>query len=136
MFNKKGFFMSFRDWLSFGVGGLLILLGGLPLLHTFGVLPFGLPGIFNTLMVSIGGWIIALAGLYIVIDGMIEPSGHSLHMILLALGGLFILVGLLPILNSFGVVDFQVPFLENLVVFNIIITVEGFLLILGGLTMR
>ena len=136
MFNKKGFFMSFRDWLSFGVGALLILVGGIPLLGYFGVLPFTLPAVLNTLIASVAFWIIAIGGLYILIDGIIEPSGHTLHMLLLALGGLFILVGLLPILNSFGVVGFEVPFLQNLVVYNAIITLEGILLIVGGLTMR
>ena len=136
MFNKKGFFMSFRDWLSFFVGLGIFLVGIVPLLGHFGVLPFGLPAALNTLLGSVAVWIIAIAGVYIIIDGIIEPDRNMLHMLLLGMGALFVIVGLIPILHMFGVIPFTIPFLDNLIVYNAILTVEGIMLMTAGFTMR
>lgn len=128
--------MSFRDWLSFFVGLGIFLIGVIPLLNYFGVLPIELPGILATLPTTIAVWIIALAGVYIIIDGIIEPDGNMLHMLLLGMGILFVVVGLIPILYSFGIIPFTIPFLGNLVVYNIVLTVEGIMLMTAGFTMR
>jgi len=134
--SKKGFFMSGRDWISFFVGLVLFLVGFIPLLKQFKVLGFGLPIFLNSLMAQIFFWIIAIAGVYIIIDGLIEPAGHSLHIFLMILGFLFIIVGLIPILNKFGVISLNLSFLANLVVYNSIITIEGLMLMTAGFTMR
>jgi hypothetical protein len=134
--SKKGMFMSARDWISFFAGLILLVVGVLPLLKYFKVISFGLPGFLGGLMASIFFWIIAVAGLYIIIDGLIEPAGHALHIALMVLGVVFVIVGLIPILYSFKVIGFTIPFLSNLVVYNIIITVEGIMLMSAGFTMR
>lgn len=134
--SKKGFYMSARDWISFFVGLLLFAVGLIPLLNKFGVLPFGLPGFMTGLIASIFFWIIAIAGLYIIIDGLIEPAGHMIHTMLIVTGILFVLIGLVPILNQFGVIKFDIPFLKDLIVYNIIITIEGLMLMSAGFTMR
>jgi hypothetical protein len=134
--SKKGFFMSFRDWLSFFVGLILFAIGLIPLLSSFKVIKWGLPGFMTSLIGSIFFWIIAIAGIYIFIDGIIEPKAEFLHLTLLLVGLLFVAVGLIPILHKFGVVGFGIPFLDNMVVYNIIITIEGLLLMTAGFTMR
>jgi len=128
--------MSFRDWISFFIGLVLFVIGLIPLLNKFGVLKFTLPDFMLGLIGSIFFWIIAIAGTYIIIDGLIEPAGHGLHKFLLALGLLFIIIGLIPIMNKFGVIKLDIPFLANLVVYNIIITIEGLMLMTAGFTMR
>lgn len=134
--SKKGFFMSGRDWISFFIGIVLFFIGIIPLLKQFKVLGFGLPSFLNGLMAQIFFWIIAIAGVYIIVDGLIEPAGHSLHIFLMILGLLFVIVGLIPILNRFGVVHLNLSFLANLVVYNSIITIEGLMLMTAGFTMR
>jgi hypothetical protein len=136
MLNKKGLvFTRARDTISFFVGLLILALGLIPLLNHFKVIGFGLPGFLTTLIASIFIWIIAVAGLYVVIDGFIEPPMHSLHWILIVLGVTFLIVGLIPILHNFNVIPFTIlSVLDNLVVYNIVIAVEGLLLLIGGLT--
>ncbi len=134
--SKKGVFMSFRDWFSFFVGLVLFLMGITPLLNKWNIISFSLPEFLSGLIGSIFFWIIAIAGGYIIIDGMIEPAGHAIHKFLILLGLIFIVVGFLPILNSFDVIKLELPFLANLVVYNIIITVEGLMLMSAGFTMR
>jgi hypothetical protein len=134
--TKKGFYMSARDWISFFVGLILFAVGLVPLLKTFGVTKFGLPAFMTGLIGSIFFWIIAVAAVYIIIDGFIEPAGHMLHIALMVAGLIFLIVGLIPILHQFGVIKFTIKFLENLVVYNIIITVEGLMLMTAGYTMR
>ncbi|MFH0870248.1 MAG: hypothetical protein V1866_04295 [archaeon] len=134
--SKKGFFMSGRDWISFFIGIVLFLIGIVPLLKQFKVLGFGLPSFLNGLMAQIFFWIIAIAGVYIIVDGLIEPAGHALHIFLMVLGLIFVIVGLVPILNKFGVIHLNLSFLANLVVYNSIITIEGLMLMTAGFTMR
>jgi hypothetical protein len=134
--SKKGFYMSARDWISAVIGLILIAVGLIPLLFNFKIIGFGLPGFLSGLMSSVFFWIIAVAGVYIIIDGFIEPAGHLLHTLLLITGLVFVIIGLIPILNQFGVFKFEIPFLSNLVVYNIIITIEGLMLVSAGYTMR
>lgn len=134
--NKKGFFMSFRDWLSFFIGLILFAIGLIPLLSSFKVIKWGLPGFMTSMIGSIFFWIIAVGGVYIFIDGIIEPKAEFLHLALLLIGLVFVAVGLIPILNKFGTISFNIPFLANMVVYNIIITIEGLMLMTAGFTMR
>ena len=134
--SKKGFYMSARDWISFFAGLVLFVIGFIPLLSAWKVVSFALPGFLSGFIASIFFWIIAIAGLYIIIDGIIEPAGHALHTTLLVLGFLFVIIGLIPILAKFGVIGFNIGFLANLMVYNIIITVEGIMLMSAGFTMR
>lgn len=134
--SKKGWLMTARDWISFFVGVVLLVVGLIPLLNKWNVIGFGLPGFFSGLVGSIFFWIIAIAGIYIIIDGLIEPAGHSLHIFLMILGLVFVIVGLIPILNKFGVIGFNLGFLSNMMVYNIIITLEGLMLMTAGFTMR
>lgn len=135
MFNRKGIvFTRPRDTISFFVGLILLATGLIPLLNYWNVIGFSLPGFISNLIASIVIWIIAVAGLYIIIDGFIEPPQHSLHWLLIIVGFVMLLIGLIPILHKFEVIGFSIPFLNNLVVYNIMISLEGFALMIGGLT--
>ena len=133
--NKKGIvFTRPRDTISFFIGVFLAALGIIPLLNKFGVIGFTLPSFLTNLLAQIAIWIIAVAGLYVVIDGFVEPPAHNLHWILICAGIVLFVVGLLPILFTFKVIGFSIPFLNNLIVYQTLITLEGILLIIGGLT--
>ncbi len=133
--DKQGIvFTRPRDTVSFFAGLLIAAFGIIPLLAKFGVLGAKLPGFLTGLPFSIAIWVIAVAGLYVVIDGFIEPPAHNLHWFLIAGGIVLFLVGLLPVLHSFGVIAMSFGFLDNLVLYHSIITIEGILLVVGGLT--
>ncbi|MCX8147570.1 MAG: hypothetical protein N3D84_03825, partial [Candidatus Woesearchaeota archaeon] len=75
--NKKAMiFTSPRDTISFVVGLILIAFGLIPLLNKFGAIKWNLPGFLVNLPTSVLVWIVAIAGLYILIDGFIEPPMH------------------------------------------------------------
>jgi len=123
-----------RDKMSFFVGLILFAMGGIPLANKLGFLGFNLPELISGAIGSVAIWIIAVGGAYVLIDGIIEPKTHSLHWTLVLIGLLLLVTGLIPILNNFGVLPFGFGFLNNLVVYNSIITLEGLLLVIGGLT--
>ncbi len=135
VFNKKGVvFTRPRDTVSFFVGLILLAFGLIPLLVKFGILGWTLPGFIANLPFSIAIWVIAIFGLYIVMDGFIEPPAHSLHIILIVAGLVLFIIGLLPILHNFGVLGMSFGFLDNLILYMSVITLEGILLMIGGLT--
>jgi len=133
--NKKGIvFTRPRDTVSFFVGVFLVVFGIIPLLLKFKFVAWKLPSFLMGLPFSIAIWVIAVAGLYVVIDGFIEPPAHNLHWILIIAGIILFVVGLLPLLYSFKVIGLNLGFLNNLLIYQSIITVEGLLLVIGGLT--
>ncbi len=133
--DKQGIvFTRPRDTVSFFAGLFIAAFGIIPLLAKFGWLPFTLPAALSKLPFTIAVWVIAVAGLYIVIDGFIEPPAHNLHWFLIIAGILLFVIGLLPILHAFGVLGLSFGFLDNLILYHALITIEGILLIIGGLT--
>lgn len=132
---KRGIvFTRPRDTISFFVGLILAVFGALPLLKKFGLIGLPLPAFMTNLPFEVAIWVIAVFGLYVVIDGFIEPPAHNLHWILIVVGIVLFAIGLLPILHNFGVIGMSFGFLNNLVLYYSIITLEGLLLIIGGLT--
>ncbi|MBN1793172.1 hypothetical protein JW826_05820 [Candidatus Woesearchaeota archaeon] len=136
MFNsKKGFYMSARDWISFFVGVVLLVFGLIPLLNElFKISILNLHTIINKLPVQLFVWIVALAGVYVLLDGLIEPAGHMLHTMLMIAGLVFVIFGLVPILISFGV--FKISWPIPTLIYHIIITIESVMLMSAGFTMR
>lgn len=133
--DRKGIvFTRPRDTISFFAGLILMLFGIVPLLVNIGVLKWALPKAITSLPTQIAVWIVAVGGLYVVIDGFIEPPAHSLHWFLIVAGIVLFIVGLIPILHSFNIVGLSLSFLDKLYVYQVIITLEGLLLMIGGLT--
>lgn len=127
-------FTAPRDTISFFVGLLILAYGIVPVLNKFGVIGFNWPGALGGLPFSIAMWIIAVAGAYVLMDGFIEPPQHSLHWMLILAGIVLFVAGLIPILHAFKVIGLSLSFLDNLLVYYIIISLEGLLLVIGGLT--
>lgn len=137
MIGKKAMiFTSPRDTLSFVVGLILFAFGLIPLLNKFGVIGWNLPGFMLNLSISFFIWIVALTGFYILIDGFIEPPMHMFHWFLILAGLIMMVIGLIPILNNFGVIGFSLPGMDNMVLYLVVITLEGFGLAIAGTTMH
>ncbi|SRR3989344_2429894 len=137
MFGKKGMiFTSPRDTLSFIIGLILLAFGIIPLLNSLGVIAWNLPGFLVNLPIGVLVWIVAITGFYILIDGFIEPPMHIFHWLLIFVGLILMVVGLIPILHGFGTIGFTIPGMDNLVVYWVLISLEGFGLILAGTTMH
>ena len=134
--DKKGMiFTRPRDSISFVVGAILALYGLIPLLNAIGLLKFTLPAFLTGLPAEILIWVVAVGGAYVVIDGLIEPKMNMLHPFLIGVGIILLAIGLIPILNKFHVIPFSLPFLgASLTPYQILITIEGLLLIIGGFT--
>lgn len=137
MLSKKAMiFTSPRDTLSFVIGLILLAFGIIPLLNKFGAIGWNLPGFLVNMPVGVLVWIVAVAGLYILIDGFIEPPMHIFHWLLILAGLIMMVIGLIPILHSFGTIGFTIPGMDNLVLYWVLITLEGFGLALAGTTMH
>jgi hypothetical protein len=133
MMDRKGIvFTRPRDTISFFMGVFIAAFGLLPLLTKMGMM--SLPAFMTNIKFEIAIWIIAVAGLYVVIDGFIEPPAHSLHWFLIGAGILLFIIGLLPILSNYKVIGMSFGFLNNLYIYQAVITIEGVLLMIGGLT--
>lgn len=134
MFKKgQGMMMTGpRKPVSLLLGLAFVILGGLPLLNQFGVLGFSIPQIGGVIL-----WALALAGgIFLLWDAISENMammGLSQQMRLASvIGGLVLLaVGLIPILNSFGIIGFNIPEFAAIVQ-HVLFVVFGVLLLYGG----
>ncbi len=137
MLGKRGMiFTSPRDTISFVVGLILLAFGIIPLLNKFGVIGWNLPGFLVNLGTGVLVWIVAIAGLYILIDGFIEPPMHIFHWLLIIAGLIMMVLGLIPILHTFGVIGFSMPGMDSMILYWIVISLEGLGLAIAGLTMH
>ena len=125
--DKKGF-MGTTQKISLILGLVLLALGLIPILNSFGVIAFQYPE------VSIVLWVLAvLGGLWLFIDAVKE--GHEfargLGLISFLVGAVLLATGLIPILYNFGTIGFQLPGLVNVFI-DYIYAIAGLLLLIGG----
>jgi len=102
------------------------------LLNSFGILPFTIP----ISPVGIVLWILAMIGGAVLLwDAVVEsmPTGIESQLRIASLiGGLILLViGLIPILNSFGIVPFALWPIADIIK-NVLFTLVGVLLLYGA----
>ena len=121
-----------RQPISGLLGVIFLILGVIPLLNTFGILGFTIP----ITPVGLILWILAtIGGLVLVWDALTEkmPTGIESQLRMASLLGALILlaIGVIPILNSFGVIGFSLPELADILK-NILFTVVGVLLLYGA----
>ena len=122
--------MQMRDWISGFVGAGILLLGLLPML---GYLTF-----LNDLSATLLTWIVAIAGLYLAVNSIIEITNSNIvgwwsFGIAIAV----LIVGLFPILHGFGIglswFDFS---WLNRTAYNIIFIIEGAFLMIATFAME
>ena len=95
-----------------------------------GVISFNVPKL--ELILSIAFWIFAAGGVFILIDVLLED--HSMKHVSTAIGLALLVLGLVAILNNFGVISIPVPAINNMV-FYALFVVEGLFLMIGAFAM-
>ena len=122
--------MQMRDWISgFGGAGIL-LLGLLPML---GYLTF-----LNDLSATLLTWIVAIAGLYLAVNSIIEITNSNIvGWWSFGVAITVLIIGLFPLLHSFGIGPawFQFNWL-NRTAYNIIFIIEGVFLMIATFAME
>lgn len=121
-----------KGWLSALAGLLLIALGGIPILNSWNILPFGIPGFMTTLLAQLFPFVLAVGALWLVIDSLMEDD--ALRVISLIIGLVVLAAGVLTILNKFAVIGFTVPFLTPFV-YSLLFVVLGLFLIIAAFAM-
>lgn len=113
--------------ISLILGFILLALGLIPILNTWGVIGFGLPGFLSGILQGIIIYIVAAAGAWLLINGFLEDDAP--RWITLAIAGLVLIMAIIPILNQFGIIGFGLGFLTYNV-FLYVFVVEGLLMVL------
>ena len=132
-FNKKAFLGPGgvggpRQPISGILGLVFLILGVVPLLNSFGIIGFALPAVPD----FIARIILLIAGTLLLWDAKHEIFNNRAWMWLsLVLGIPILVLGLVPVLNSFGVIDFTLNFVPILV-YNILTAVAGVILFIDA----
>lgn len=113
-----------RHVTSMIIGIILTAMGAIPLLNQFGVIGFGL-GPLGGIIAQIAQYILAAAGLMLFVEAWFEDD--FIWKVTVTAGIVFFGIGLIPLLFSFGVIGFTIPFLTT-TVYNVIFVIEGLLL--------
>ena len=111
---------------------IFLAFGIVPLLNFFGVIAFSIP----IKMVGLILWILAtVGGVFLLWNVLVErmPTGIESHVRMASIGVALALLalGLIPILNEFGVIGFSLPSFADIIK-NILFTVVGVLLLYGS----
>jgi len=125
--------MAWDGWksgLSFLLGVLLLYLGLVPLLQQFAVISVGLPAFISGVLPSAFAYLLAVGGLYLLIDAY-EEWGEWYFWATAIVGLAALTAGVLVVLNGFGVIPFTVPFMTPMV-YNVVFVIEGVLLMCGA----
>jgi len=117
-----------RSWCSMILGALLTALGLVPLLNQYGVLGWSLPAIPELALTVI----FILCGIFLIWDATHEIYSARIFWILsMAFGIPILILGILPILNSFGIIGFVLPLGGNMLM-HILTTLAGLVLFIDA----
>lgn len=117
-----------RSWCSMILGALLAALGVVPLLNQFGVSSWTLPAVPEFALTII----FILCGIFLIWDATHEIYSARMFWILSMAFGLPILIlGLLPILNQYGIIGFSLP-LAGSFLMHLLTAVAGLVLFIDA----
>ena len=122
--------MQMRDWISGAVGAVIFCLGLLPMLGYFTFL--------NSLPITLLTWILAGAGLYLAVNSVIEITNSNIvGWWSFGIAMAVLVIGLLPLLHSFGIGPgwFAFTWLGR-TAYNIIFIIEGVFLMIATFAME
>ncbi|MFQ5474576.1 MAG: hypothetical protein ACE5DM_01940 [Candidatus Nanoarchaeia archaeon] len=128
--------MEAKDLASMGIGLIIVALGVLPLLNSFGVGP-DFFNLHETLSVSIITWILAVAALYLVFNSVIEiTNSNAIGWVSIIVAFVVLAFGVLTILGNFGIgpglFGLELPTL----VYDVLFIAEGLFLLIAGFAME
>ncbi len=132
---KKGLGMMGgpRKPISLLMGIIFLAFGLLPILHTLGKVGFTISGIPQAVLhvLSIAGAVFLLWDA--IAEGMSAMMGfpQMIRMATFVMAIVLLAVGLIPLLNSMGVLGFSLPVLATIII-NSLYVVTGLLLLYGG----
>ncbi|MDA1196812.1 MAG: hypothetical protein O2779_02520 [Nanoarchaeota archaeon] len=127
--------MDMKDWISGAVGTLILLLGALPLISTFGVGPEWFAFNFPVALLS---WVVAVGGFYLIINSVIEITNSNIvGWISFGTAAVFTTIGVLKVLGQFGKVSgfFAMDFVSG-IIFNVIFIILGCFLMVATFAME
>jgi len=128
--------LTLKDWVSFLVGAVIGAFGLLPILNRVNIGPswFAL----EFLPIALFSYIVAGAGFYLMLESIIEiTNSNAIGWISFLVAGIVLVIGLFPMLASFGIGPawFSFPWLSPLV-YHIIFVVEGLFLMIAMFAME
>ncbi len=106
------------------LGIIIFIIGLLGALSGINILKFQIP-----LTINILAWILALGGVYLIIESITEFGAQRTIALLVAF--VVLIIALIPILNQFGILAFSIPGI-NLLVYHILLTIEAIFLIINA----
>jgi hypothetical protein len=121
-----------KGWISLFGGIIILLLGLLPLLGQYGVIGFTLPAFLTGIVGVVFAWILAVGGLWLVIDGFMEDD--SIQVVTIIVGIVIFALGLIPILKAFAVIGFG--FDLSPIIYNIFFVIDGLFMVIASIAMR
>ena len=119
-----------RDWISGLVGAVIFLRGLMPMLGKITSL--------NNLPVSLLTWIVAVAGLYLMVNSVIEiTNSNIIGWWSFGISAAVLIIGLFPILHGFGIGPswFEFKWLSRNV-YSILFILEGIFLMIATFAME
>ena len=113
-----------RSWLSLIFGLLLLAVSGIPVLNDFELIDFTLPALPDFLLRIV----VLVAGVLLLWDAKYEVfTGRAWMWLSIVFGIPVFILGLMPVLNSYAVLDFTLDFIPALV-YNVLTALGGILL--------
>lgn len=116
---------------SIFIGIIVAAIGIIPLLAGWGVLPFDLPDFIVKLIPAVALWLIPVLAFFLFMDAVDEDGG--IKGITIILGLVFLVLGVIQILNRFNVIGFGLPLGDT--VYQILLAIEGLFLIIATFAM-
>lgn len=123
-------FDGWKSIWSLIIGAVLGVLGLIPLLQQLGISGLALPAPIAALLPQAVAYLIALGGVYLLIDAW-DEWGEWYFWLTAIVGVLALGLGAVLVLQSFGVLGFSLPAL-SLSVYHGIFVIESLLLIWGA----
>jgi hypothetical protein len=120
-----------KGWISIFTGIFVIALGLIPLLNTWGVIGFNLPAIIIKIIPTIAIWALPALAIFLFIDAIDEDD--TIRGVTIILGIIFLALGIIQILGTFGVIGFKIPISD--MVYQIMFVVEGLFLFIATFAM-
>ena len=120
-----------KGWLALILGIVAIALGIIPLIASFGWIGWNLPEFLLNIMTTVMLYVIVVIAVILFIDSIWEDD--TLRIISIVVAAVIFVLGLIPILNSFGILGFSIPISELIV--SILLIIEGIFLIIASVAM-
>jgi hypothetical protein len=130
--------MEAKDFISGFVGFIVFLLGLIPILESFGVLQTGFSAFLGSgAFVAAIPFVLAILGFYLAIESVIElTNSNHIGYISFIIGGIIMLIGLLPALQAFGIGPGLFGFELPVTVYHIVFLIEGIFLMIAMFAME